>query len=145
MDKNGLIALSAKKRLSSALGRSQIMNFPLTPDQQFFLMFILRREIDVTAQAQTETDDPAQQDKLHYHKVRVMELAKMFGHGTGGGTGELIAKITPWAGSEEQAKAWFSTYPIPAFGGKTAEEIVAEGKIGAVKQYIEHIADGGYA
>lgn len=121
------------------------MHFPLTPDQQSFLMFLLGKEIGTTIRDQDETDDPAQKDKLHYHKVRVMELAKIFGHGTGGGVGGLIARITPWAGSEEQAKAWFSTYKIPAFGGKTAEEVVAEGKLEAIEQYIDHMAEGGFA
>ncbi|WP_246248877.1 MbcA/ParS/Xre antitoxin family protein [Chelativorans alearense] len=58
---------------------------------------------------------------------------------------EIISRITEWAGSKEQAMAWYRAQPIPAFGGRTAEALVKEGKAGAVRDYLDHIALGGFA
>ena len=35
--------------------------------------------------------------------------------------------------------------PIPAFGGRTAEALVKSGHAAAVRDYIDHLATGGYA
>ncbi len=58
---------------------------------------------------------------------------------------EIISKITPWAGSEQLAMAWYRNEPIAAFGGFTAENMIVQGKPEAVRQYIEHITLGGFA
>lgn len=58
---------------------------------------------------------------------------------------EIISKIIPWAGNRYLAYAWYRSEPIPAFGGRTAENLVTEGKSNVVKNYIEHLALGGYA
>lgn len=57
----------------------------------------------------------------------------------------LERKIIDWAGGEEQASTWYRTEPIAAFGGRTAEAMVKEGKIDAVRDYLDHIAAGGFA
>ncbi len=58
---------------------------------------------------------------------------------------EIISRVTEWAGGKEQAMAWYRAQPIPAFGGRTAEALVKEGKAGAVRDYLDHLAVGGFA
>jgi hypothetical protein len=58
---------------------------------------------------------------------------------------EIIGRIARWAGSEEHAMAWYRAEPIPAFGDRTAESLVEEGKAAALRDYLDHIALGGFA
>lgn len=58
---------------------------------------------------------------------------------------EIISRVTEWAGGKEQAMAWYRAQPIPAFGGRTAEALVKDGKAGAVRDYLDHLAVGGFA
>jgi DNA-binding XRE family transcriptional regulator len=58
---------------------------------------------------------------------------------------EIISRVTEWAGGKEQAMAWYRAQPIPAFGGRTAEALVKDGKAGAVRDYLDHVAVGGFA
>ena len=50
-----------------------------------------------------------------------------------------------WAGGSAQAMAWYRAEPIPAFGGRTAESLVKSGRARAVREYVDHLATGGYA
>jgi hypothetical protein len=58
---------------------------------------------------------------------------------------EIIDRITDWAGGRKQALAWYRAQPIPAFGGRTAESLVKTGDAAALRDYLDHIALGGYA
>ena len=58
---------------------------------------------------------------------------------------EIIARIKDWAGSEAQAMAWYRSQPIPALNGRTAEALVKSGDAGAVREYLDHMALGGFA
>jgi hypothetical protein len=58
---------------------------------------------------------------------------------------EIIGRIAAWAGGEKQALAWYRAEPIPAFGGRTAESLVKDGKATAVRDYLDHVATGGFA
>jgi len=58
---------------------------------------------------------------------------------------EIISRVADWAGGEVQALAWYRTEPISAFGGRTAESLVKEGKTAAVREYLDHVAGGGFA
>jgi uncharacterized protein (DUF2384 family) len=58
---------------------------------------------------------------------------------------EIISLVQAWAGGPAQAMAWYRAEPIPAFGGRTAEALVKSGQAGAVRDYIDHLATGGYA
>ena len=58
---------------------------------------------------------------------------------------EIVGRIVDWAGGEKQAMAWYRAEPIPAFGGRTAEALVKEGKAAAVRDYLDHVATGGFA
>jgi len=58
---------------------------------------------------------------------------------------EIISRVSEWAGGKEQAMAWYRAQPLPAFGGRTAESLVKEGKATAVRDYLDHMALGGFA
>ena len=58
---------------------------------------------------------------------------------------EIINLVQGWAGGSAQAMAWYRAEPIPAFGGRTAEALVKSGSATAVRDYIDHLATGGYA
>ena len=58
---------------------------------------------------------------------------------------EIINLVQGWAGGAAQAMAWYRAEPIPAFGGRTAEALVKSGQATAVRDYIDHLATGGYA
>jgi hypothetical protein len=58
---------------------------------------------------------------------------------------EIISRVNEWAGGKEQAMAWYRAQPLPAFGGRTAEALVKEGKAAAIREYLDHMAVGGFA
>jgi hypothetical protein len=58
---------------------------------------------------------------------------------------EIIGRVAAWAGGKDQAMAWYRAEPIPAFGGRTSEALVKKGKAGAVRDYLDHVAIGGFA
>ncbi len=58
---------------------------------------------------------------------------------------EIIHLVQTWAGGAAQAMAWYRAEPLPAFGGRTAEALVKSGQAGAVRDYVDHLATGGYA
>jgi uncharacterized protein (DUF2384 family) len=58
---------------------------------------------------------------------------------------EIVARIRDWAGGETQAMAWYRSQPIPALDGRTPEALVKAGQAGAVRDYLDHFALGGFA
>jgi hypothetical protein len=58
---------------------------------------------------------------------------------------EIISRVQAWAGGPAQAMAWYRAEPIPAFGGRTAEAVVKSGQASAMRDYLDHLATGGYA
>lgn len=58
---------------------------------------------------------------------------------------EIVSRISAWAGGDQQAMAWYRAQPIGAFGGRTAESLVKSGEASALRDYLDHIAVGGYA
>lgn len=58
---------------------------------------------------------------------------------------EIINRVSGWAGGPVQAMAWYRAEPIPAFGGRTAEALVKEGKAEAVRNYLDTVALGAFA
>lgn len=58
---------------------------------------------------------------------------------------EIVARVREWSGGETQAMAWYRSQPIPALDGRTAEALVKSGEAGAVRDYLDHIALGGFA
>ena len=58
---------------------------------------------------------------------------------------EIINRVSEWAGGQQQAMAWYRAEPIPAFGARTAESLVKSGPAGALRDYLDHLALGGFA
>jgi hypothetical protein len=58
---------------------------------------------------------------------------------------EIVGRVSAWAGGKEQAMAWYRAQPIPAFGDRTAEALVKSGQAGALRDYLDHFAMGGFA
>lgn len=58
---------------------------------------------------------------------------------------EVISRVRDWAGGEAQAMAWYRSQPIPALDGRTAEALVKAGQAHAVRDYLDHVALGGFA
>lgn len=58
---------------------------------------------------------------------------------------EIVSRVSRWAGGKEQAMAWYRSQPIAAFGGRTAEALVKDSQAGALRDYLDHIAVGGFA
>lgn len=58
---------------------------------------------------------------------------------------EIISRVREWAGGEAQAMAWYRSQPIPALDRRTPEALVKSGQAGAVRDYLDHIALGGFA
>ena len=58
---------------------------------------------------------------------------------------EIIHRVADWAGGRDQAMAWYRAEPLPAFGGRTAESLVKDGKAAALRDYLDHVALGGFA
>lgn len=58
---------------------------------------------------------------------------------------EIVSRIREWAGGETQAMAWYRSQPIPALDGRTPEALVKAGQAGAVRDYLDHLALGGFA
>jgi transcriptional regulator with XRE-family HTH domain len=58
---------------------------------------------------------------------------------------EILRRIEDWAGGPAQAMAWYRAEPIPAFGQRTAESLVKSGDAAALRDYLDHVATGGYA
>lgn len=58
---------------------------------------------------------------------------------------EILTRVSAWAGGPAQAMAWYRAEPIPAFGSRTAEQLVKSGQAGALRDYLDSIALGGFA
>jgi hypothetical protein len=58
---------------------------------------------------------------------------------------EILARVERWAGGEAQALAWYRAQPIPALDGRTAEALVQDGRAASVRNYLDHLALGGFA
>ena len=58
---------------------------------------------------------------------------------------EIISRVHDWAGGDAQAMAWYRSQPIPALDGRTPEALVKSGQAAAVRDYLDHLALGGFA
>jgi uncharacterized protein (DUF2384 family) len=58
---------------------------------------------------------------------------------------EIISRLRKWAGGEARAMAWYRSQPIPALDGRTPEALVKDGRARAVRDYLDHLALGGFA
>ena len=61
------------------------------------------------------------------------------------GVVRVLAMAGEMAGSEERAAIWFKHQPLPGWAGKTAYDLVREGKADKVLAYLEAVRSGVYA
>src|SRR5262245_60706038 len=57
----------------------------------------------------------------------------------------ILAMASEMAGDENRAVIWFKHQPIPGWAGKTACDLVGEGKADKVLSYLEAVRSGVYA
>jgi hypothetical protein len=57
----------------------------------------------------------------------------------------ILAMAGEMAGGEQRAAIWFKHQPIPGWAGKTAYDLVGEGKAEKVLAYLEAVRSGVYA
>ena len=57
----------------------------------------------------------------------------------------IIALAADMSGDEGRAAIWFKHLPIPGWAGKTAADLVREGKSAKVLAYLESVRSGVYA
>lgn len=57
----------------------------------------------------------------------------------------ILAMAGEMAGGEDRAALWFKHQPIPGWAGKTAYDLVREGKADKVLAYLEAVRSGVYA
>jgi hypothetical protein len=57
----------------------------------------------------------------------------------------ILAMAAEMAGDESRAVIWFKHQPIPGWAGKTAYDLVGEGKAEKVLAYLEAVRAGIYA
>lgn len=57
----------------------------------------------------------------------------------------VLAMAAEMAGSQERAAIWFKHQPIPGWAGKTAYDLVRDGKADKVLAYLEAVRSGVYA
>jgi transcriptional regulator with XRE-family HTH domain len=57
----------------------------------------------------------------------------------------ILAMAAEMAGDESRAVIWFKHQPIPGWAGKTAFDLVNEGKADRVLTYLEAVRSGVYA
>ncbi len=58
---------------------------------------------------------------------------------------EIIARVLGWAGGEDEARKWYRSFPIPAFGDRTAESLVKAGNAEQVREYLDAVATGAFS
>lgn len=57
----------------------------------------------------------------------------------------IFAMATEMAGDEGRAAIWFKHQPLPGWGGKTALDLVRDGKGAKVLDYLESVRAGVYS
>ena len=58
---------------------------------------------------------------------------------------EVLNKVEPRFGSELMAYAWYRAEPLPGFDGRTAMQLVRDGKAQQVLDYIDAVDAGVFA
>lgn len=58
---------------------------------------------------------------------------------------DILDLIQPRFASSEDARIGFEEVPLPGFGGRTAHQLVEEGRGSEVREYISAVDGGIYA
>jgi uncharacterized protein (DUF2384 family) len=57
----------------------------------------------------------------------------------------ILTMAEEMAGNKQRAATWFEQQPIPGWDGKTAYDLVQEGKADKVMDYLEAVKSGVYS
>jgi uncharacterized protein (DUF2384 family) len=57
----------------------------------------------------------------------------------------ILAMASDMAGDQRRAAIWFKHQPVPGWAGKTAYDLVGDGKADRVLEYLEAVRSGVYA
>lgn len=57
----------------------------------------------------------------------------------------ILEQVSPWAGGPRAAYDWYCSEAIASLGGRTARDLVEEGRADDVENYLQRIDHGGYA
>ena len=58
---------------------------------------------------------------------------------------KILCELRAMGGDRGQAESWYRAAPIPALGGRTAQQLVESGRGDAVIEFIQHWSLGGIA
>ena len=115
--------------LSQTAGQSGFV----AADQLSDMLHITRAELAVAVGLSRDAVTKAARVSTHATQARLRDIV------------EILNRVRPWAGSPQQAFAWYRSQPLPAFGDQTAAELVRDGRAVHVMSYLGGLALGGYA
>ena len=115
--------------LSETAGQSGFV----AADQLSDMLHITRAELAVAVGLSRDAVTKTARVSTHATQARLRDIV------------EILNRVRPWAGSPQQAFAWYRSQLLPSFGDQTAESLVKEGRAEAVKRYLDRITVGGYA
>ena len=110
-----------------------VMNFSFAETGQFKprkIAATLRSSIEEIALSTGLDKDALQKQTLINSKKSQRRLRELV---------EILNKVKPRFGSELMAYAWYRSEPLPGFDGRTAMQLVQEGKAQKVLAYIDAI------
>jgi hypothetical protein len=105
----------------------------IAPERLSHLLHITRSELAATLGLSRDAVSKATRVQRPTTQARLREMV------------DILNRVRPWAGSPQQAFAWYRSQPLPSFGDQTAEALVREGRAEAVRRYLDRITIGGYA
>jgi hypothetical protein len=108
-------------------GQSAFLSARRVADQLGVTLAELARLIGVARNTLTAKSSARKVDNALSHVVRILAMA------------------SEMAGDENRAIIWFKHQPIPGWAGKTAYDLVSEGKSDKVLAYLEAVRSGVYA
>lgn len=132
------LATSRKTKLPQPTGPDDLLRIAETPGSQgqeaLAARFgVTQRDIAETAGLSVSATYRKSRMASAASKARLAEMS------------EILRRVTDWSGGGRQAFAWYRAEPIPAFGNRTAESIVKSGQATALRDYLDHLALGGFA
>ena len=83
--------------------------------------------------------------KVVRHGRRGVETTAAPSHARNRSSDQILDMASNLAGSRAKAENWYKAFPIPAFGGVTAEFLVDHGRAKEVRDYLNAVVLGEFA
>lgn len=136
--RQGSIKASAEQTISTGFAGGFVMDFMdkrgvINVDRVASTFRMTKRQLAETAGLGIATISKSDRKASPRTQTRVTEML------------EIISRVREWAGSEAMAMAWYRSQPISSLDGRTPEALVKSGQAGAVRDYLDHMALGGFA